>query len=249
MSDFVPEPPRQDLLWIGADLDGTLAKGVWTPGNPTSDIGQPILENVERLREAVRRGYKSIIHTARPGTDYENIEKWCLHHDVPFKFIITGKPLFKVYLDDRAAHPNAPDYTIPTDPEVAWAAGFFDGEGSVFVTRKRNVKRTGREGLVDVNTVGISVCQVDRRPLDRFRAVVGGPNVRGPYKPKTANSNEYYRWQAEGRPSVHRVLVILWPYLSEPKKEQARRVWAELATLQRPKSPPLPELPNWEGRK
>lgn len=47
-----------------------------------------------------------------------------------------------------------------------------------------------------------------------------------------------------GRPSSHRVLLLLWPYLSEPKQEQAYAVWDELAKLQRPKSPLLPPLPE-----
>lgn len=99
--------PRAKLLWIGVDLDGTLAQPIWTPENPTSEIGDPIWENVEKLRQAVKAGYKPIIHTARPWTDYERIEGWLNHYSIPYKEIQCGKPLYAAYIDDRAI--NADD--------------------------------------------------------------------------------------------------------------------------------------------
>lgn len=127
--------------------------------------------------------------------------------------------------------------------EIAWAAGFFDGEGSVFVNHKKAIGGTTGKVYI-INSPCLSVSQVDRRPLDRFATAVGGRIPTGPYKPRSASSNSYYKWDASGRPSVHRVLVQLWDYLSEPKREQAQRVWAELARLKTPKSPPLPLLPG-----
>lgn len=95
-------PPRSDLKWLGVDLDGTLAAPIWTADNPTSDIGDPLRNNVARLRRAVDKGYKIIIHTSRPWTDYENIEGWLNYHAIPFKEIQCGKPLYYRYIDDRA---------------------------------------------------------------------------------------------------------------------------------------------------
>lgn len=104
---YVPLPPRTDLLWAAVDLDGTLAQPVWTPANPTSEIGEPIWVNVAKLRQLVAAGYKIVIHTSRPDTDYENIEGWLNHHDIPFKAIRTGKPLAVLYIDDRGRHCDA----------------------------------------------------------------------------------------------------------------------------------------------
>jgi hypothetical protein len=95
-------PPRSDLLWLGVDLDGTLARPIWTPDNPTSEIGEPLPKNVARLRRAVDKGYKNILHTSRPWTDYENIEGWLHYYGIPFKEIQCGKPLYYRYIDDRA---------------------------------------------------------------------------------------------------------------------------------------------------
>jgi hypothetical protein len=99
---FVANPPVSNLIWVGVDLDGTLAEPLWTPDNPTSDIGNPIWENVTKVRELVAVGYKIIIHTSRAWTDYQNIEQWLLHWDIPFKEIQCGKPLYAAYIDDRA---------------------------------------------------------------------------------------------------------------------------------------------------
>lgn len=97
-------PQRADLLWIAVDLDGTLAEPIWTPANPVSAIGDPIKVNVVKLREAVRAGYKVVIHTSRPWSDYEAIEAWLRHHDIPFRSIQCGKLLAAAYVDDRAIH-------------------------------------------------------------------------------------------------------------------------------------------------
>jgi hypothetical protein len=107
---YSPPLPRSDLKWIGVDLDGTLAEPIWTPENPTSDIGPPIVRNVEKLRRAVHQGYKPVIHTSRPWTDYEAVEYWLNYHNIPFREIQMGKPLYKAYIDDRAVHAEEPEW-------------------------------------------------------------------------------------------------------------------------------------------
>lgn len=102
MTEGFTVPQRKDLLWLAVDLDGTLAEPIWTPENPTSAIGAPIWLNVTKLHEAVRKGYKIIIHTSRPWSDYEAIEAWLKWHEIPFKAIQCGKLLAAAYVDDRA---------------------------------------------------------------------------------------------------------------------------------------------------
>ncbi|MGW3992179.1 hypothetical protein ACWEF6_01700 [Amycolatopsis sp. NPDC004772] len=104
---FKLPPPRSDLLWAGVDLDGTLAEPVWTPDNPTSEIGEPMWANVVKLLELVDSGKKVVIHTSRPWTDYEAIEAWLNYWAIPFHQIQCGKPLYVLYIDDRARHADA----------------------------------------------------------------------------------------------------------------------------------------------
>lgn len=110
MTDFVATAQRKELIWIGVDLDGTLAEPVWTPENPTSEIGKPIWNNVQKLQRAVAKGFKPIIHTSRSWTDYENVEAWLNFYDIPFKEIQMGKPLYYKYIDDRGVHADDPEW-------------------------------------------------------------------------------------------------------------------------------------------
>jgi hypothetical protein len=103
-------PPRSKLLWVGVDLDGTLAEPLWTPENPTSEIGNPIWRNVEKVRDLAAAGYKIIIHTSRAWTDYEAIEAWCNWVQIPIKEIQCGKPLYAAYIDDRAINADDRDW-------------------------------------------------------------------------------------------------------------------------------------------
>lgn len=110
-----PEP-RSNLKWVGVDLDGTLAFPIWTPGNPTSAIGNPIAENVMKADELRIEGYKIIVHTSRPWTDYEAIEWWLSYWGIPWDDIQCGKPLFAVYVDDRARHASDPSWLPGAGP-------------------------------------------------------------------------------------------------------------------------------------
>lgn len=112
-SEWVIPAPRGNLIWVSVDLDGTVAKPVWTAENPTDDIGAPIASGVEKLRVLRASGLKIVIYTARAWTSYEAIEHWLRHHDIPFDKILPGKLLAMGYADDRAIPADAPDWSKP----------------------------------------------------------------------------------------------------------------------------------------
>lgn len=104
---FRAVPPRSKLIWAAVDLDNTLAEGVWTPDNPTSDIGTvKVYKNGKTAKdlvdELVAAGYKIIVHTARSWTDVENIERWLEYNQIPYRQVVCGKLLAAIYVDDRA---------------------------------------------------------------------------------------------------------------------------------------------------
>jgi len=89
------------------------------------------------------------------------------------------------------------------DAETAWAAGLFEGEGSVFV----------REGRLR-----LSVKMVEGESVRRFAAAVGGGKVYGPYPNRMGEKDGYPRrdyllWVAEGD-EARRILELLRPLLS-----------------------------------
>lgn len=88
--------------------------------------------------------------------------------------------------------------------ELAWAAGFFDGDGctSTYYSTDRVFLRC-------------SVGQVELQPLERFIAAVGCGKIYGPY-----SGTNFHRLIFNSK-NAWKVLDLLWPYLSEPKRNQA----------------------------
>ena len=107
--------------------------------------------------------------------------------------------------------------------ELAWAAGLFDGEGSI-----NGGIRTCKTSKLGFSThQKMSIGQNDREVLDRFLAAVENGFIYGPYVYKT-NGNEYYQWQCSDRQNVIKIYELLWPNLGSRKKEQAKRILSEL---------------------
>ena len=88
------------------------------------------------------------------------------------------------------------------DVKMAWAAGFFDGEGYV------GLPKASRE----FRQLRASVAQVDRRPLDAFVEATGIGKVRGPYKRKSPKHRSIYMWMCVGV-AVIVLFELLRPYL------------------------------------
>lgn len=96
--------------------------------------------------------------------------------------------------------------------ELAWAAGFFDGEGSTCL----RLHRPKRLGNSPNPVLYLCVSQKDRRALDRFRAALGGVgSIYGPDK-----RAGIHRFQV-GQRKARRAVELMWPWLGEVKREQA----------------------------
>jgi hypothetical protein len=103
--------------------------------------------------------------------------------------------------------------------EQAWAAGLFDGEGSTNIENANSKRRLPSGRPRDYPNLRVNVGQ-DKDPevLHRFQAAVDG--IGNIYY---AKGYDKYNWMARGDDAL-RVLEILWPYLSGPKKAQALRI-------------------------
>lgn len=95
--------------------------------------------------------------------------------------------------------------------ELAWAAGFYDGEGSAGFYSNGSSSRSMR--------LCASVAQKDLRPLRRFQRALGFGRIGN----IAAQSGVSY-WRVTSEPDVRRLSQLLWPHLSEPKREQFTRV-------------------------
>jgi hypothetical protein len=95
--------------------------------------------------------------------------------------------------------------------ELAWAAGFFDGEGCTTVRLQQG--RTGNWNPI----LRIFVTQKEREPLERFQRAVGG--LGGIYKHRAG----HHIFAVGKRDDVHFILENLWPFLCNAKRKQANR--------------------------
>ncbi len=117
------------------------------------------------------------------------------------------------------------------DLEIAWAAGFFEGEG-YFTSTVANLKsgQQRRYPMVGINNT-------DHPMLVRFHAIVGVGRISSrsvTYSP--FNAKPQWMWRACKRSEVEYVLDLFRPWLSERRLEQAAAVLDELGKLNGPKS-------------
>lgn len=93
--------------------------------------------------------------------------------------------------------------------EFYWAAGFIEGEGSF---RKSSLRQS----------VAVSVAQVQREPLERLMANLGG-NINGKEAAKyNRNASYCYTWALGGAAAVGLVMT-LYPLMSPKRKAQIRQ--------------------------
>lgn len=95
--------------------------------------------------------------------------------------------------------------------ELAWAAGFMDGEGNF----RYNDKRKYGKGIPVVQAA-----QIQREPLDRLVGVLGG-KVYGPYSYRP-EQQPYHTWSLGTFEKCQAAIAMLWPFLCSTKKAQAR---------------------------
>lgn len=99
--------------------------------------------------------------------------------------------------------------------ELAWAAGFFDGEGNICLHFPHKDQSA---------SAILAIKQIDRRPLDRFNiATLEIGKVYGPYT-YNYNKNPYFRYTVCGVYKCQIISSLLYPWLSEPKREQITKV-------------------------
>lgn len=110
--------------------------------------------------------------------------------------------------------------------ELAWAAGFFDGEGTIWrQAPKRSGEASPRGGR---GYLRLSIQQTDRQVLDRFHAAVGGAGkVVGPYTRTSATASAFWAFQAASFRDVMTIVAFLWKFLSPIKRLQIGAAFAQ----------------------
>lgn len=98
--------------------------------------------------------------------------------------------------------------------ELAWAAGFFDGEGCFCFSEAGQY-------------VCVSITQTERDPLDRFERAVGLGKVNGPYGQHSQDRwsrKPQYVFRANGHDAIQSIAALIWFKLGATKRRQAAAV-------------------------
>lgn len=101
--------------------------------------------------------------------------------------------------------------------ELAWAGGFFDGEGSTYLEKHRTHAGhfVPRLDVAQASEVGIAP------ELIRLRSALSNlGTISGVRLPK-GNGKPYRRWRVFTPANVQIGLHILWPFIGEVKRSQA----------------------------
>lgn len=104
---------------------------------------------------------------------------------------------------------------VADDTEWAWAAGLFEGEGSILVT--------GRPGY----GIRLQLKMTDEDVVRRFRDITGGV-VRGPYQSHQDDGHKrkpYWMWQSD-RTDPRHILRRFEPWLGRRRAAAAQRAGA-----------------------
>jgi len=105
---------------------------------------------------------------------------------------------------------------------VAWAAGVFEGEGSVYIRRfVRGKNRT--EHLHG----GFRVQMTDRDVLERIQEATGVGRIN-PCEPTGFGSKSSWAWQVQNREAFEHVANLFRPYLSERRRARLTEVERQL---------------------
>lgn len=100
--------------------------------------------------------------------------------------------------------------------QLAWAAGFVDGEGSFYTSSQANRPLRPR----------FEIGQVNPALLKRLKKVLGfGAKVNGPYDNKKhpdAKASPVYVYSISGYEEVQALFALLWTWLGPVKRQQAK---------------------------
>lgn len=111
-----------------------------------------------------------------------------------------------------------------TSADIAWAAGLFEGEGSICIFEQKHHV---------LPFLRLAIVMTDRDVLERFCGIVECGRVTGPHRHgnRPAHHKPIFSWGIGNRPDVERILLAFYPWLGERRLAKAHEALAEIARL------------------
>jgi hypothetical protein len=216
-----------ELAWAAGVYDGEGSASTYLPKQRKSRVRQMAVYQggdamppplLFRFRAAV--GEVGLIHGPARGSLYQWHSKRHVVVDAVSELLWPWMGELKRAQLRKAA--SEVGRTVPCDvsecwsasEQAAWAAGFFDGEGTVLV------EGDPRRPAVTMSIPQASASGVPET-LERFRDIVGAGTISGPRMvPSPWSRLPQYRWQLKRFAECERVVALLCPYADIVKREQ-----------------------------
>jgi hypothetical protein len=106
-----------------------------------------------------------------------------------------------------------------TEALIGWAAGLFEGEGSLFVTARSDAR---------YKQVTAALVSTDHDVVQRFHDVVKVGRIYGPY---SRGHKPFWRWGLSGRRDMVSLLDLIGPFLGERRAAKAAEVRGLMAQM------------------
>lgn len=103
--------------------------------------------------------------------------------------------------------------------QLAWAAGIFEGEGTI--ATRRIGKREQDRAIV------ASIRMTDEDVIKRFHSIVKVGNVQGPSKPKNPKWKPLWTWQTGSFEGSQAVTALLWAWLCSRRRAKIVKLLTE----------------------
>lgn len=101
---------------------------------------------------------------------------------------------------------------------IEWAAGLFEGEGSIVCTKLKN-----RANSYKVATV-LSMTDLD--VVESFRDSVGFGSIKGPYKSSYSTGKPRFIWEVQNFRECKKLLEMFLPYFGQRRRQKAEETLA-----------------------
>lgn len=107
--------------------------------------------------------------------------------------------------------------------QVAWAAGLFEGEGTIGYQEQNGRIR-----------VRFALATTDLDVLEHFREAVGCGYINGP-KWRELSTKPIWLWAATSRADAALLSDLLYPFLGDRRRSALERAWHEFANQPEPR--------------
>ncbi|MGH7791686.1 MAG: hypothetical protein ACREOB_05150 [Thermodesulfobacteriota bacterium] len=112
---------------------------------------------------------------------------------------------------------------------IGYCAGLYEGEGTVGcysntlkAGTKNGLSRYGKQRYrkkdLDQTKISLRIGMTDLTPLELFRDTMDSGSIRGPYSYR--DKKLIYVYSVRKFEDVQYIIAVLWPYLSERRRQQ-----------------------------